>query len=188
MNLNNRNLLCCEGTTNEVFVAPFPDILTEENQHIRMLTPPDGNHKTTLSDFPLPENVSQVNIVSMTARELNRVRRGKIRDVESIPKPSVSNMVGSVGIFERWLWERQECHDRRFINDIPPEILASYMADFFRSITTPSGSNYKSESFLSLRCSLFKFLKVTGYPVSPNSSPEFAEARAAFAERRRTLL
>ncbi|XP_064597221.1 uncharacterized protein LOC135463739 isoform X3 [Liolophura sinensis] len=164
------------------------DVHVRESQHMQMLTPSGGNHTTSVGDVPWPENVSLVNIASMTPRELNRIRRGKIKDIESIPKPSVSNMVVSVSIFERWLWERQTCHDRRFINDIPPAMLAPYMVDFFRSITTPSGSNYKSESFLSLRCSLFKFLRVTGYPVSPNTSPEFTEARAAFAERRRTLL
>lgn len=114
-------------------------------------------------------------------------RRCYIRDVESIPKATVTNMVVSAGVFERWLSQRERNQDARNCFEIPPEQLDCYLSDFYLSVKTPHGHDYKPRSLECIRWSLDRYLKSTGYSSSIVSSKVFANSQRAFKLRIKEL-
>lgn len=118
--------------------------------------------------------------------EANVARRMRIAHPERLPKRTVINMVAGVGAFERWLWETSAT-DRRCIVDIPPRELDSYLSDFFSTVKTPSGQNYKLESFQALKVSIFRYLKEANYPECPKTSSTFVGCFSAYRHRRNQL-
>ncbi|XP_064597223.1 uncharacterized protein LOC135463739 isoform X4 [Liolophura sinensis] len=118
--------------------------------------------------------------------EANVARRMRIAHPERLPKRTVINMVAGVGAFERWLWETSVT-DRRSIVDIPPRELDAYLSDFFSTVKTPSGQNYKLESFQALKVSIFRYLKEANYPECPKTSSIFVGCYSAYRHRRNLL-
>lgn len=138
-------------------------------------TPPANDHR----------HVGFTHGSSKSREEANRNRKSKIsRDrLAVIPRQTVTSMAAAVGTFERWLWQKYS-QENRGITDIPPVELDQFLADFFREIRTPSGTDYKPESFVGLKCYLGRYLKETNYPALLSSSRVFQKAREAFRERR----
>lgn len=92
-------------------------------------------------------------------------------------------MAAAVGTFERWLWQKYT-EEKREITDITPVELDKYLAEFFNEIRTPSGADYKLESFVRLKSYLGRYLKETQYPELLSGSPVFQTSQAAFRARK----
>lgn len=106
--------------------------------------------------------------------------RSRIRNANQLPIATIRNIVTCVRTFERWLSESTYA-DSRPIVEIPPVELDQCLADFYRSIKTPQGTEYKLQSKLCLRSNLDRYLKHNEYP-SIVSSPVFHKSQAAFRE------
>lgn len=111
-----------------------------------------------------------------------QARRLRIRRIREIPKKSVVNMVNAATTFERWLW-MQPYNDLRPINEIPAGELDAYLVEFFANVKTESGSDFKYDSFQTLRSHLERFLKETGYPRSIINDHEFRNSQAVYKSR-----
>lgn len=113
----------------------------------------------------------------------NNIRRTYIRDIDSLAKTTVKNMVVSAATFERWLWSNSSYGEKRMVFEIPASVLDQYLVDFFSCIKTPSGADYKPRSLESLRWGIDRYLKSTGYPESIITSTQFSAASKAFKLR-----
>ncbi|XP_064597550.1 uncharacterized protein LOC135464005 isoform X3 [Liolophura sinensis] len=91
---------------------------------------------------------------TMSHPSVNFHRRKKMANTEGLPKVSVSNMVVAARIVEEWLWSQHSYSEARSIEEIEPEKLDKYLANFFRTIKRPDGENYKRRSFGNLRTNL----------------------------------
>lgn len=113
----------------------------------------------------------------------NQRRRQRVK---AKPETTTRYIVAAVGIFERWLWATYP-DDQRQIFEIPPPELNKYLANFFMTITKPSGDEYNRESFMALRSRLDSYLKDNDYPCSLHKSEQFTESQLAFKMRCESL-
>lgn len=111
----------------------------------------------------------------------HELRKMRIKNRDRIPRKSITNMVGAVTTFERWLWS-QPYHDNRTITKIPPAELDTYLAEFFKTVSKESGENYRYGTFASMRYHMERYLKEAGYPVSL-MSPIFSKSCKAHQDR-----
>ncbi|XP_064596655.1 uncharacterized protein LOC135463325 [Liolophura sinensis] len=115
----------------------------------------------------------------------NRSIRARIVNVSQKPDQTIGNLVSAVGTLERWMWKKHG--EERLIEDMPVEVLDSYLVGFFTHIKKPDGRDYSSESLLNLRGFLERFLREKGYPSSISKSAVFSRSQTAFKQRRRKL-
>ncbi|XP_064597106.1 uncharacterized protein LOC135463662 isoform X5 [Liolophura sinensis] len=115
-------------------------------------------------------------------------RKLKIRNLASLPKSVVVNLVVCAGIFERWLWSTLEFASQPAVETLDPDTLNSYLVDFFGSIKRPDGTDYKRRSLENLRCNLDRYLREIGYEHSIIASPLFLDSQLVYRERLKTLL
>ncbi|XP_064597191.1 uncharacterized protein LOC135463713 isoform X5 [Liolophura sinensis] len=85
--------------------------------------------------------------------------------------------------FEHWLKEGKH-GDRRHIEDISPETLDGYLAEYFSIVRKQSGEDYSVASFSSLRSCIEIYLKQVNYPCSITGSIEFTKSQMAFKSRK----
>ncbi|XP_064597378.1 uncharacterized protein LOC135463852 isoform X4 [Liolophura sinensis] len=104
--------------------------------------------------------------------------RSRIRNADQLPIATIRNIVTCVRTFERWLSEGPYGDNRPMV-EIPPAELDQFLADFYRSIKTPQGTEYKLQSKLCLRSNLDRYLKHNEYP-SIVSSSVFHKSQNAF--------
>lgn len=84
--------------------------------------------------------------------------------------------------FDRWV--QAEFNESRHMEDIPPEQLDTYLAQFFTTLKTDRGGEYGYDSLITLRSGLEQYLKQQGYPHLIRSSPLFSHSQAAVRKRR----
>lgn len=112
--------------------------------------------------------------------------RARIINIEQKSEKTIGNIVGAVGSFESWLFQK---HGRnQTIESIECHELDGYLAEFFSEVTKPHGGHYDPDSFVSFRSYIERFLKEHGYPYSICRSDYFASSQQAFKERRKTLV
>ncbi|XP_064597096.1 uncharacterized protein LOC135463658 isoform X2 [Liolophura sinensis] len=137
------------------------------------------------AEVPSPRASSRGDSVANSTVDVRR-RKQRLRNIDGIPKKSVTNMVSAVGYFERWLWS--SCHnDARCINNIPPEQLDPYLAEFFFGLKTPSGQDYNPKSLRGFRTYIDRFLKHTEYPVSVINPRLFPQTHLVLNQKIRQL-
>lgn len=87
-----------------------------------------------------------------------------------------------INVFESWL-QSEPYSDLRAIEDIPPFELDQYLTDFFLSVKTLSGEEYTHSSLSSIRGSLERYLKESGYGESIVLSPLFAGSQKVWFDK-----
>ncbi|XP_064597105.1 uncharacterized protein LOC135463662 isoform X4 [Liolophura sinensis] len=132
-----------------------------------------------------PEGVAEV--YRGTRREAE-TRKLKLRNVASLPKSVVNNLVVCAGVFERWLWCKLGFASQPAVETLDSDTLNSYLVDFFKSIKQPDGMEYKRRSLKNLRGNLDRYLREVGYEHSIISSPLFLNSQLVYRERLKTLL
>ncbi|XP_064597194.1 uncharacterized protein LOC135463713 isoform X8 [Liolophura sinensis] len=99
------------------------------------------------------------------------------------PCSSIRNVKAAVLHFESWLKEGRY-RDDRHIEDIPPNALDEYLAEYFRGVQKHSGEDYTIASFQSLRSCMKHHLKLKNYPLSITNSVEFMKSQKAYRLRK----
>lgn len=89
--------------------------------------------------------------------------------------------------FEKWLKEGKH-GDLRHIEDISPETLDGYLAEYFSGVRKQSGADYSVASFKSLRSCIEIYLKQVNYPLSITGSIEFAKSQMAFKGKKLLIM
>lgn len=97
-----------------------------------------------------------------------------------LSSPTYKNSIYSVNTLRAWLRDQGETCD---VHVIPADQLDSYLASFFKTVRQKNGSDYKSNSLISLRKFLNLYLKGMGYPHSIVKSELFSASQRAFRER-----
>lgn len=107
--------------------------------------------------------------------------RAEIPNADYLPKASVKNIITCVRTFERWLNDGPHS-ERRKLYQIQPEELDCYLAEFYSTIKTPLGTEYKLQSKLCIRSNIDRYLRDNHYSASIVSSPAFMKSRQAYKE------
>ncbi|XP_064597057.1 uncharacterized protein LOC135463632 isoform X10 [Liolophura sinensis] len=136
--------------------------------------------------FPEYETLRQLERYVLPVRGVSMANRRRRERVKAKAETTTRYIVAAVGIFERWLWATYP-DDQRQIFEIPPPELNTFLADFFMTITKPSGDEYNRESFMALRSRLDSYLKDNDYPCSLSKSEQFAKSQVAFKMRCESL-
>ncbi|XP_064596747.1 uncharacterized protein LOC135463418 [Liolophura sinensis] len=99
---------------------------------------------------------------------------------------TAKNIQSAATTFERWLAVKEKSN-RRPMEHIPPAELDKYLTDFFSTVKKRSGQDYNSDTLLSLRSYIDRYLREKGYPCSITKSDVFANSQVAFKVRRQEL-
>lgn len=99
---------------------------------------------------------------------------------------TAKNIQSAATTFERWLASKEKSN-RRPMEQIPPAELDRYLSDFFSTVKKRSGQDYNSDTLLSLRSYIDRYLREKGYPCSITKSDVFANSQMAFKVRRQEL-
>lgn len=118
------------------------------------------------------------------ARLSKRAIRERVVQSGEKSQQTVTNLVGAVWTFERWLWKKDEARE---FEKIPAEELDRYLETFFGILKKQNGTDYDLGSFIRFRSYLDRYLKEHGYPHSISKSPAFCRSQAAFRARKHTL-
>ncbi|XP_064597109.1 uncharacterized protein LOC135463663 isoform X2 [Liolophura sinensis] len=105
---------------------------------------------------------------------------GAVSFVDVLSSPTYKNSIYSVNTLHAWLRDQGESRDAHVI---PADLLDSYLSSFFKTVRQKNGSDYKSNSLISLRKFLNLYLKGMGYPHSIVKSEQFSASQRAFRER-----
>ncbi|XP_064596620.1 uncharacterized protein LOC135463292 isoform X5 [Liolophura sinensis] len=124
-----------------------------------------GSKRIYVPVFPQVEETSDVHI---------RIHGG----TKKRPK-TMNDLAYAVLTLERWIKDRTQKTIR--IEELEPEELDSYLADFFPALKKADGSDYDIRYVSKLRCCIDRFLKEKSYPHSIETSDLFTVSQCAFS-------
>ncbi|XP_064596910.1 uncharacterized protein LOC135463552 isoform X22 [Liolophura sinensis] len=112
--------------------------------------------------------------------------------VQQRPKATVEsrqqewNTTSSIRTLRRWLLQRPVVENRA-PEDIPPEELDAYLAEFYMTVRrNDTGTDYRPHAMKSLRYGIGRYLKQHNYQIAITRSPLFHKSTLAFMERIRS--
>ncbi|XP_064605665.1 uncharacterized protein LOC135470573 isoform X2 [Liolophura sinensis] len=129
------------------------------------------------NETPSPVNQSTGNKSQSSVGDASEMEMAAIRQRKALYK-----LRSYVTKFDRWV--QAEFNESRHMEDIPPEQLDAYLAQFFTTLKTDRGGEYGYDSLITLRSGLEQYLRQKGYPHLIRSSPLFCHSQAAVRKRR----
>lgn len=124
-----------------------------------------GSRRIYVPVFPQVEETSDVHT--------------RIHGVAKKRPKTLNDLAYAVLTLERWIKGRTQKTVR--IEELEPEELDSYLADFFPALKKADGSDYDIRYVSKLRCCIDRFLKEKSYPHSIETSDLFTVSQCAFS-------
>ncbi|XP_064596995.1 uncharacterized protein LOC135463599 isoform X9 [Liolophura sinensis] len=121
-------------------------------------------------------------IYIQSQRANQRVPPGGFDDVSNFTRHNIKSTVKTL---VSWLTFKGYSKKRQ-LEEIPAEELDVYMAEFYSTIKTKGGQDYKASSLKKLHTYVQRYLSGVGYPHSL-SSPDFARSQIALREKIKLL-
>lgn len=167
----------------DLFRISLPDRSWEEGSDNRAEESERINHGTSREDF-----LRMIGISPAMIRQPNLTSAFYHGSTPKADGASASRLaIGAMRVFKKWLVENQGLESSENVEQISPEVLDPYLAQFLTVVRKQDGSDYRPNSLRSLRQGIDFYLKDHGYPYSVINCRDFPQAYQAYRKRVRDL-